>query len=116
MAYKSENALVAAMRPKSYGSSTIGVKKSTVATIARSGATWNTAASSRLAASTRIRGSVATGTWRKTCANSAEPSLQAQPAPCEQRVSRMAAMGSADMGSTEDTPSQNPGQNGPADG
>src|SRR6266566_2972832 len=81
IAYKSENALVAAMRPKSYGSSTMGVKKSTVATIARSGVIWKTAASSRLEASTRIRGSVATGTWRKTCANSDDPSLQAQPAP-----------------------------------
>src|ERR1051325_8416215 len=80
--------------------------------MARSGATWNTAASSRLEASTRIRGSVATGTWRKTCANSAGPSLQAQPAPCEQRVSRMAAMETGDLRSTEDTLSQSPGENG----
>ncbi len=52
----------AAMRPKSYASSTMGVKKSTVATIARSAVKRNTAASSRVAASTRIRGSVAAGT------------------------------------------------------
>src|SRR6266851_833772 len=89
----SENALAAAMRPKSYGSSTIGVKKSTVATIARSAERRNTAASSRVAASTRIRGSIAAGTWRKTCANSAGPSLQAQPAPCENAVSRTVVMG-----------------------
>src|SRR2546422_617547 len=68
----------------------MGVKKSTVATIARSGASWMTAASSRVEASTRIRGSVATGTWRKTCASSAGPSLQVQPAPCEKRVNRIA--------------------------
>ena len=40
IAYTSENAFAAAMRPKSYASSTIGVKKSTVATIARSGVNW----------------------------------------------------------------------------
>src|SRR5437870_10198066 len=108
----SDRAFAAAMRPKSYGSSTMGVKKSTVATIARSGASWMTAASSRVEASTRIRGSVATGTWRKTCANSAGPSLQAQPAPCEKRVNRIAVMGAADIGSTEDTLSQSPGENG----
>src|SRR3989442_747463 len=68
-----------------------------------------TAASSRVEASTRIRGSVATGTWRKTCANSAGPRLQAQPAPCEKRGHRIAVMGAADIGSTEDTPSQSPG-------
>ena len=34
MAYTSESELVAATRPKSYGSSTMGVKKSTVSTIA----------------------------------------------------------------------------------
>jgi hypothetical protein len=34
IAYTSEIALVAAMAPKSYGSSTIGMKKSVVATIA----------------------------------------------------------------------------------
>src|SRR5919106_5719463 len=86
----SENALAAAIRPKSYASSTTGVKKSTVATTARSGARRNTAASSRVAASTRIRGSFAIGTWRKTCVNSAGPSLQAQPAPWEYAVRRIA--------------------------
>src|SRR2546425_7984799 len=93
----------------------MGVKKSTVATTARSGAMAITAASSLVEASTRIRGSVATGTWRKTCANSAGPSLQAQPAPCEKRVSRIAVMGAVDMGSTEDTLSESPGENGAGD-
>src|SRR5580765_5883801 len=83
------------MRPKSYASSTIGVKKSTVATMARSGVNWYTAASSRVEASTRMRGSVIVGTWRKTCANSAGPSLQAQPAPCESAVRRMVVIGPA---------------------
>src|SRR5260370_14303569 len=62
-----------------------------------------TAASSRVEASTRIRGSVATGTWRKTWANSAGPSLQAQRAPCEKRVNRIAVMGAVVIGSPEDT-------------
>src|SRR5260370_22527822 len=61
-----------------------------------------TAASSRVEASTRIRGSVATGTWRKTCAKSAGASLQAQPAPCEKRVSRIAVIGAVAMESPED--------------
>src|SRR2546430_10036557 len=93
----------------------MGVKKSTVATIARSGVIRKTAASSRLEASTRIRGSVATGTWRKTCANSAGPSLPAPPAPGEERVRRMAAMEIVDIRSTEDTLSQSPRQNGASD-
>src|SRR5216117_668224 len=100
------------MRPYAYGSSTMGVKKSTVATMARSAVSLMTAASSRVEASTRIRGSVASGTWRKTCASSAGPSLQAQPAPCEKRVNRIAVMGAVDIGSTEDTLSESPGENG----
>src|SRR2546430_17711042 len=54
-----------------------------------------TAASSLVEASTRIRGSERVGTWRKTCANSAGPSLQAQPAPCESAVSRTVVIGLA---------------------
>ena len=46
MAYTSEIALVAAMRPKSYGSSTMGMKKSVVAISACSSLSWYTAASS----------------------------------------------------------------------
>src|SRR2546427_12514081 len=71
-----------------------------------------TAASSLVEASTRIRGSVGSGTWRKTCANSAGPGLQAQPAPCDSAVRRMAVMSSADMGATEDTLSESPSENG----
>src|SRR3989442_2247860 len=74
-----------------------------------------TAASSLVEASTRIRGSVRSGTWRKTCANSAGPSLQAQPAPCDSAVRRMAVMSSADIGSTEDTLSESPSENGARD-
>src|SRR5438093_13353493 len=48
-----------------------------------------TAASSLVEASTRIRVSVGSGTWRKTCASSSGPSLQAQPAPCDSDVNRM---------------------------
>ena len=40
IAYTSDSALVAAMRPKSNGSSTIGMKKSVVATIACSSLSW----------------------------------------------------------------------------
>src|SRR3989442_2005601 len=70
-----------------------------------------TAASSLVEASTRIRGSVGSGTWRKTCANSAGPSLQAQPAPCDSAVRRMAGMSLADIGATEDTLSEAPSEN-----
>src|SRR5204862_7450225 len=92
----------------------MGVKKSTVATIARSGVIWKTAASPRLEASTRIRGSVATGTWRKTCANSAGPSLHAQPAPCEKRASRTAATEMVAIAPTQDTLSQSASETGAA--
>src|SRR3989440_13085259 len=74
-----------------------------------------TAASSLVEASTRIRGSVGSGTWRKTCANSAGPGLQAQPPPCDSAVRRMAFMSSADMGATEDTLSESPSENGAGD-
>src|SRR2546426_7204481 len=74
-----------------------------------------TAASSLVEASTRIRGSVGSGTWRKTCANSAGPSLQAQPPPCDSAVRRMAVMSSAGIGATEDTLSESPSENGAPD-
>src|SRR3954469_17168098 len=77
------------MAPQADGSSTMGVKKSTVDTRARSGDSKKTAASSLVAASTRTRGSSTLGRRRRTCARSAEPSLQAQPAPCERAVKRM---------------------------
>src|SRR5438105_11166877 len=69
------------MAPKASGSSTMGVKKSTVATSARSPSIWNTAASSRRSVPTRTRGSVSGGSASRTCPSSTGLSLQAQPAP-----------------------------------
>src|SRR3989442_11973144 len=71
-----------------------------------------TAASSLVEASTRIRGSVGSGTWRKTCANSAGPGLHAQPRPRGKPVRRMAFISSADLGATQDTLSEAPSQEG----
>ena len=82
-------AFAAAIAPQEAGSSTIGVKKSTVATSARSGDSRKTAASSLVAASIRTLGSDASGRKRRTCAKSAEPSLHAQPEPWESEVSRI---------------------------
>src|SRR5258708_35146579 len=59
----------------------MGVKKSTVATNARSGAIRNTAASSPVPAPTSTRGSVSGGSAWSTCPSSTGLSLQAQPAP-----------------------------------
>src|SRR3954463_15782176 len=50
------SALVAAIRPNAYGSSTIGVKKSAVWTSARSSLRRTTPASSAVSAATRTRG------------------------------------------------------------
>ena len=52
IAYTSDSALAAAIRPQSPGSSTIGVKKSVVSTSARSSSSRSTAASSPSAAPT----------------------------------------------------------------
>ena len=52
---------MAAIRPNAYGSSTIGVKKSTVCTIASSSVSWTTPASSAVSAATSTRGSVGRG-------------------------------------------------------
>src|SRR5918992_4180011 len=83
------SAFATAMAPHAAASSTMGVKKSTVATSARSGDSKNTAASSLVVASIKTRGSPILGRRRRTCARSAEPSLQAQPAPCERAVRRI---------------------------
>ena len=61
IAYRSLNAFAAAIAPKLYASSTIGVKKSTVATMARSSVRRKTAASSRVSAPTMTRGSSTIG-------------------------------------------------------
>src|SRR5580704_3577182 len=90
MAYTSDSALAAAIRPQSPGSSTIGVKKSVVRTRARSSSRRSTAASSASAAP--MSRSPWAGTAGPIDANSASSlasgSLQAQPAPGESEVSR----------------------------
>src|SRR5260370_27947770 len=76
------------MAPKSAGSSTMGVKKSTVATRARSGAIRYTAASSRDDADVSTLGSTIGGRAPSTCPSSTGLSLQAQPAPWLYSVNR----------------------------
>ena len=88
IAQMSENALAAAMRPKTNGSSTTGVKKSTVSTMASVEDSRYTAASSRVSCPTRAHGSWVRGRRRRTCARSAGRILQAQPAPWDSVVSR----------------------------
>src|SRR5579872_6645491 len=77
------------MAPNSVGSSTIGVKKSTVATSARSGAMRYTAASSRSAVPIITLGSTIGGSAERTCPSSTGLSLQAQPAPWLYSVNRI---------------------------
>src|SRR5574343_28754 len=81
-------ALVAAMRPKSYGSSTMGMKKSVVATIACCGLIWYTAASSQVSVPTRsCGGTMPDGTPARIFCNTAGAILQPQPPPCDSWVS-----------------------------
>ena len=95
IAYTSDSAFAAAIRPQSAGSSTIGVKKSVVSTSARSSSRRSTAASSPSAAP-MSRSPVAGPVFMKgsgpMAANSASSlasgSLHAQPAPGEREVSR----------------------------
>src|SRR3954471_19215844 len=68
------------MRPNSYGSSTIGAKKSTVWTSARSSRSTKTPASSKVSRPTRTRRSACVGTPLSASARSPGPSLAAQPA------------------------------------
>src|SRR5580658_1336423 len=90
MAYTSDSALAAAIRPQSHGSSTIGVKKSVVSTSARSSSRRMTAASSPSAAP-MSRSPSALG-MLPMVANSASSlasgSLHAQPAPGDSEVRR----------------------------
>src|SRR3954447_7304877 len=86
----SEIALVAAIRPNVYGSSTTGVKKSIVVTSATSSETRHTAASSRDSLPTsRSGGRTAAGIPASTADSEPAGSLQAQPAPWESSVSRI---------------------------
>src|SRR3990167_943440 len=86
-------ALVAAMRPKSYGSSTIGIKKSVVDTTPRSSSRAYTAASSREALPTHSLGSrfCAPLPARITSSTLGEI-LQPQPAPWLYWVKRMGSL------------------------
>src|SRR5580700_11036190 len=90
MAYTSDSALAAAIRPQSPGSSTIGVKKSVVRTSARSSSRRSTAASSASAAP--MSRSPWAGAILSMVANMASSlasgSLQAQPAPGDREVRR----------------------------
>ncbi len=81
IAYTSESAFVAAIRPNAYGSSTIGVKKSTVCTIASDSVSWTTPASSAVSVATSTRGSVGRASPATIGRRSAADSLQPQPAP-----------------------------------
>ncbi len=82
----SDSALVAAMRPNAYGSSTIGVKKSAVWTSAMSSLSFTTPASSAVSVATSTRGSVGRGRPATIGRRSAADSLQPQPAPWEREV------------------------------
>ena len=86
----SEMALVAAMRPKACGSSTIGMKKSVVAITARSSETCHTAASSAVSVPTRSWGKACAAGWPASSSRStAGASLQPQPPPwdsCDRRI------------------------------
>ena len=86
IAYTSDSAFVAAIRPNAYGSSTIGVKKSTVCTIASESVSCTTPASSACSAATSTRGSVGRGSPATIGRRSAADSLQPQPAPWEREV------------------------------
>src|SRR4051794_24694943 len=83
------------MRPNAYGSSTIGVKKSAVWTIAMSSLRATTPASSAVPAATSTRGSVGAGRPATIGRSAAAESLHPQPAPCE-RGGRAGAMGTYD--------------------
>src|SRR5436853_1979095 len=80
IAYTSLNALAAASPPYVKGSSTMGVKKSTVCTRASSAVSWYTPASSAVSNPTSTFSSGQRGTVAKTRSNNFGLSLLAQPA------------------------------------
>ena len=84
----SETELVAATLPQARASSTTGVMKSAVKTRARSSSSRQTAASSPVDVPTSKSGSSVGLSWRSTCARSPGASLQPQPAPWLNWVSR----------------------------
>src|SRR6266545_2499262 len=82
-------ALAAPIAPDAYASSTMGGKKSSVSTIATSGATRYTAASSLVARPTRSSaGPRCSLSGRRTCASGPGPSFAPQPAQVASVVSR----------------------------
>ena len=81
-------ALTAAIWPKVKGSSTVGVKKSTVCTSARSSEILYTPASSACSYPVKRFGSEISGKSHKISDRSPGPILQAQPAPCTVSVNR----------------------------
>src|SRR5438477_7741189 len=83
----SEIALVAAIWPNQNGSSTMGVKKSTVCTSARARSIRNTPASSAVAEPTSTFGFLNCGRSCKTSVKACCGSLAAQPAQEESEVS-----------------------------
>src|SRR5215471_258036 len=80
IAQTSLSEFAAAMAPKVYGSSTIGVKKSTVCTRASSGESLYTPASSAVSNPTSTFASAQRGTFFSTRSNNFGLSLLAQPA------------------------------------
>src|SRR6516164_4970606 len=68
------------MAPNVYGSSTIGVKKSTVCTKAHSGVSLYTPASSAVSNPTSTFSFAQRGIWASTWSKTFGPSLDAQPA------------------------------------
>ncbi len=88
IAYTSDKALAAAIRPKSYASSTTGVKKSTVLTIARFPSMRTTAASSPDSRPTSRSADVHGDRPASRSSNSPGGILHAQPPPWAYWVSR----------------------------
>ena len=89
IAYTSEMALVAAMRPKSYGSSTMGMKKSVVAISACSSLSWYTAASSEVSMPTSSSGGSGSRAVPLRISDSTPGAiLQPQPPPWDSEVRR----------------------------
>ena len=80
MAYTSESALAAATCPNTYGSSTMGGKKSTVCTIARSSRRRYTAASSEWSNPTSRLGSRGASKPSKSLASCPAPTFAPHPA------------------------------------
>src|ERR687890_290249 len=91
IAYTSDSALAAAIRPQSYGSSTTGVKKSVVDTSVLPPGIRTTAASSPASRPTSSSPAGSTGPRPVSAATAASSSpggiLQAQPPPCAYEVS-----------------------------